>query len=207
MTEAVVVAVVGLLLAGLLVAWVLAALRGDGHVPSLEDGGLLALLTERQALLDGLRDLDADLATGRISAEGHAALREEAMRSGSRLLAAIDDGLGRQLGRRSGALAALEDAVLRQRQPGGPMGEPRAASDLAKAGATLPSATLSSATHTGEVVAPSGLGKSDDSRSPRESRAPSSTTPRPCPACGRNTAGEDRFCRHCGHDLSTARLA
>lgn len=161
MTLAVFVAVGGCLLTLLLVAWVLAALRGDGRVPSVESGGLLALLTEREAVLAGLRDLDADLASGRLNPAGHAQLREEALRNGSRLIAEIDLRLEQALGEKAGALAALEEAVAIARGRDGESG-------------------------------------------PRDVTGPA---PRRCPSCDRVTASADRFCRHCGRDLSPTRLA
>lgn len=167
MSAALTVGLVGLALATLLVAWVLAALRGDGRLPTMVDGGLLALLTERQALLASLRDLDADLAAGRMNAEAHALLREDSLRAGSRLLARLDAALARSQGSQAEALAAIESAVAEAR-------------GLARGASTA----------TGDPSASPGI-----------------RPPAPCPTCGRNTAQEDRFCRHCGHDLQQLKRA
>ena len=105
----------GLLLAGLLLLWVLAPLREGGGLPAADDARLLALLTEREGSLAGLRDLDADLAAGRISAPIHQALREEVLAGGSRIVAALDENLERVAGDRQAALARLEAAVARRR--------------------------------------------------------------------------------------------
>ncbi len=167
MSVALTVGLLGLALAILLVAWVLAALRGDGRLPTLADGGLLALLTERQALLASLRDLDADLAAGRMNAEAHAQLREDTLRAGSRLLARWDAAMARSRGSQAEALEAIESAVSAAR--GFPRGSMGAGGDLSAAQGVRP--------------------------------------PAPCPTCGRNTAQEDRFCRHCGHDLRPLKRA
>lgn len=110
-----IVLLAGLLLAGLLVLWVLAPLREGGALPAADDARLLALLTEREGSLAGLRDLDADLAAGRISASVHQALREEVLAGGSRIVAALDENLERVAGDRQAALARLEAAVARRR--------------------------------------------------------------------------------------------
>ena len=86
------------LLVGALVVWVLAPLHAGGALAASDDARLLALLTEREGALAGLRDLDADLASGRISAPTHAAVREELLSGGSRILAAIDESLERVVG-------------------------------------------------------------------------------------------------------------
>lgn len=119
----------GLLLAGLLLLWVLAPLREGGALPAADDARLLALLTEREGSLAGLRDLDADLAAGRISPSVHLTLREEVLAGGSRVVAALDESLERVAGDRQAALARLEVAVARQRG----QEAPSATADLAAA--------------------------------------------------------------------------
>ncbi len=150
----------GLLLAGALLVWVLLPLREGGALPAAEDARLLALLMEREGSLASLRDLDADLAAGRISAPLQAPLRESVLAQGSRVLAAIDESLNRVAGDRREAVARLEAEVALHRGQG----------------------------HAAQASA----------------RPPALVT---CPACGRVTAAEDRFCRHCGRDLRKGKPA
>jgi hypothetical protein len=152
----------GLLLAGALLVWVLLPLREGGALPAAEDARLLALLMEREGSLASLRDLDADLAAGRISAPLQAPLRESVLAQGSRILAAIDESLARVAGDQREAVARLEAEVALHRERG-PVDAARAAA-----------------------------------------RPPALVT---CPACGRVTAAEDRFCRHCGRDLRKGKPA
>jgi len=166
----------GLFAVGALLIWVLQPLRDGGSLPAADDARLLALLMEREGMLASLRDLDADLAAGRISAALQQPLRENVLAQGSRVLAAIDDNLARLAGDRREGLERLEAAVAGRR------------------GKTV----AASAGITSDLSALSG------GRDPMPRGNPTSLVT--CPDCGRVTASEDRFCRHCGRDLSKGKL-
>jgi hypothetical protein len=70
--------------------WAAAPLWRPHRTPALPDLGLAQLLAEREAVIDGLRDLDAELAAGRIDSGEFARQREDLMRHGSAVLAAIE---------------------------------------------------------------------------------------------------------------------
>ena len=90
--------------------WVLRPLV-VGELPvSPPDPKAVALLSEREAALASLRDLDADLRDGRIGEEGHAATRSMLVERAAQVLEALDR-LGEQ---REGQSAALADDLERQ---------------------------------------------------------------------------------------------
>lgn len=148
----------GLFLVGALVVWVLAPLHAGGALAATDDARLLLRTAPSgrgtwPACATWMPTWHRD-----AGAQTHAAVREELLSGGSRILAAIDESLERVVGDRRDALERLEAAVAERHG--------------------LPQAT-------------------------RQRPTPLLTT---CPTCRRVTATEDRFCRHCGHDLSKGKL-
>lgn len=65
-------------------------LLGGGAALAPADRRAVALLTEREALLATVRDLDADRASGRLDEPDYQRLRAESVQRGAVLLAALD---------------------------------------------------------------------------------------------------------------------
>jgi hypothetical protein len=109
--EGVVVVFVGgaLLLAALV--WVGAPLwRGTGPEPP-PDGRIVLLLAQREATLAAIRDLDADLAVGRIEDAEHDRRRREQVARGAALLQSLDAVGARSAGEAAVLAAQVDDDV------------------------------------------------------------------------------------------------
>jgi hypothetical protein len=100
----------------LLAAWISLPLWRGGAPVLPPDPRAVALLAEREAVLATLRDLDADLAAGRITAEEHAPLRARAVQRGVVTLAALDRLEADYAGQAARLAAAIEADVVAARQ-------------------------------------------------------------------------------------------
>jgi hypothetical protein len=101
-------------LVAVVVAWVALPLwRGAGPEPP-PDPRIVGLLTEREATLAAIRDLDADLALGRIGADEHRARRAELVARGAVVLEVLDAATARSAGEAE-VLAAEVEADVRAR--------------------------------------------------------------------------------------------
>lgn len=151
------------------------------------------LLEEKEVLLDQIQALDFDLETGKIPTEVHALQRERLLEQATAVLQELD--------------AAGGDPTF----------EFEEAEDVALMD-VVPSAAVSPPTD----VAPSTEGETDDVDTDIEieaaiarmrqqrSQAPAAPAAAPvsngharfCPQCGTPTDPGDRFCAHCGHNLT-----
>ncbi len=88
--DALLLAVAGTVLAAVAVAWLAQPLwRGD-EPASAPDRRAVGFLATREAILAAIRDLDADLALGRVDLEDHSRRRGELVERGAQVLRALD---------------------------------------------------------------------------------------------------------------------
>jgi hypothetical protein len=114
--EAALIALIGVLLIGGVAYWITTPLlRGVSSVPD-PDPKAVALLTRREAVLAGLRDLEADHSDGRLSEEDYERLRAELLAEGTQTLEALD-ALYASSSDWSAALVAEVEAEVRQTNP------------------------------------------------------------------------------------------
>jgi hypothetical protein len=89
-TESILAALIAVGISGLLVVWLaLPLVRGD-RPAAPPDARLLALLAEREAVLSGIRDLDADRSLGRIGSEEYELRRSALTERGVAILGTLD---------------------------------------------------------------------------------------------------------------------
>jgi hypothetical protein len=94
------------------VAAYVAAPLWRGVVPvAPPDPRAVALLARREAVLAALRDLDADLADGRLGADDHAAQRAEVAARGAAVLTALDELAAETAGESAAISATIEHEV------------------------------------------------------------------------------------------------
>ena len=117
-------------------AWVLRPLWRPDAADTVEGRPPPALLMRRRAAVLDLRDLDADLAVGRISTAEHARRRSEVLRQGALAMAEADRWRAERTTRLRAAAQRLEADVAAARVRGG-HAEPRCAEcgTTARAGA------------------------------------------------------------------------
>lgn len=96
-------------------AWVLRPLWRPDPADMLEGRPPPALLMQRRAAVLDLRDLDADLAVGRISPDDHARRRSEALRQGALAMAETDRWRAERTTRLRAAARRLEADVAAAR--------------------------------------------------------------------------------------------
>jgi hypothetical protein len=97
--------------AGAVVLWVLRPLLEGPQPMDTLDPRVVALLSRREAVLAGLRDLDADHADGRLGDEAYEALRGEMVADGATALAALDRLAASTAGRTEELTARVEADV------------------------------------------------------------------------------------------------
>jgi hypothetical protein len=84
------VVVAAVLMAAATAIWVVRPLTHGGAVGTPASRAAVALLARREAVLAGLRDLEADHADGRVANADYERLRAEALAEGAAVLQALD---------------------------------------------------------------------------------------------------------------------
>ncbi|MFQ5460892.1 MAG: hypothetical protein ACE5EL_08870 [Anaerolineae bacterium] len=92
--------------------WIALPLWRGSEPEEAPDQRAVALLAEREAILAALRDLDSDLARGRIDDQEHATLRTTTAARGAAVLAALD-AVGAESAGSSRRIAAALEADVR----------------------------------------------------------------------------------------------
>jgi hypothetical protein len=99
------------IMVGALAVFVGRPLLGGSEALEPADPRAVALLSEREAVLATLRDLDADHASGRLGDDDYTVLRAEAMTRGGQVLAALDAIAAQSAGETAALTAAIEADV------------------------------------------------------------------------------------------------
>lgn len=157
--------------------------------PILERRGLNArtitptdrLIAERESVLNALRDLDFDHATGKLTTEDHAAQRGELVARGAAILKELD------------ALSATETADTPEDALEAAIRARRTTAETSPPADPIEAAI---AQRRRAPVAPTNGGHAKTSNV----RTAGSRT---CPKCGRAAQAADRFCAKCGTPLPT----
>jgi hypothetical protein len=111
--EAVLVLAGVVVLVAAVVLYVGGPLLGGAEALDPVDRRAVALLTEREALLATLRDLDADRASGRLGEADYQRLRAESVQRGVTILAALDSLAAETAGATATLSAGLEEEISR----------------------------------------------------------------------------------------------
>lgn len=166
--------------------WVLLPLWRGATTLEHVDPRVVALLARRESILASIRDVDADLVAGRLDAAAHATMRDDLVRVGANVLAALDAIEADATHRTRDYLRRLEDEVAALRGVARVVDSPNTGATPGSDARVDDDDTRVAGDDTQAVGGYAQAAGSD-----------------PCPGCGRRVALGDRFCARCGRPLST----